>query len=202
MALMIANTFVNLLGIFLFLFLFWKKLKDDHASEIIFSCAYTILGSILVAGLISKNFFPEWFFWSEFIGALLAVGFSILKFRMRLFETIDGFVISILPWISVFYLKDSVTNSSLPSFIGFVVVLFLMFIYYFLETRYKSFAWYKSGKVGFSGLVTLFLFFLVRSGASLIEPHMLTFTSIEVYLSGSLALLSLILVVYLGRLED
>jgi hypothetical protein len=200
---MIANLFVNIFGALIFLFLFWKKLKDDHVPEIIFSAAYLIIGAIAVSYFVSLKFFPDWFFWSEVVAISAAFAFSVYKFRMSLYETLDALVISILPWFSLTFLKDSVVNSSLTSFIGFIVILIFIFIYYFLESRYKRFTWYRSGKIGFSGLSTLMILFLVRAGTSLYTNRVLTFTGIyEPYLSGGLVIISILTILYLGKIEE
>lgn len=206
---MIANLLVNILGVLIFLFLYWKKLKEDHVPEIIFSSAYIILGAIFASYLFTLKFLPNWLFWIQILAISLAFGISVKKFRMRLFETLDALIISLLPWFSLVFLKDSVINSSLISFIGFVAVLFLIFIYYFLDSRYKRFTWYKSGKIGFSGLGTLTILFLARATTSLILPSVLTFTEVygggtnpEPYISGLLTLVSAITILYLGKIEE
>ncbi len=200
---MIANLSVNTLGILIFLFLYWKKLKEDLGVEIIFSSAYIIIGAILASYFMAIKFLPNWIFWMEILGLILSLSFSIYKFKMKIFETLDATVISLLPWLSLTFLKDSVVNASIASFISFVSVLIFIFIYYFVDSRYKRFTWYRSGKIGFSGLFTLFVFFLVRSTTSLIIPSVLTFTSVfEPYISGALSLLSILVILYLGRIEE
>lgn len=200
---MIANLLVNLSGALIFLFIFWKKLKEDHASEIIFSSAYTVLAGILAGYLLSLNFFPEWFFWSEVIGILIGYVISIYKFRVRVFETLDSLVISLLPWLSLTFLKDSVVNSSLISFISFVAVLLFIFIYHFMDMRYKRFTWYRSGKIGFSGLATLTLFFITRAAIATSFGAVLSFVSVyEPYISGALAFMVALVIFNLSRKEE
>src|SRR3990167_5372358 len=201
---MIANLAVNIGGSLIFLFLYWKKLKEDHVAETIFASGYMVVGGIFAAYFLAFKFFPGWIFWTEILAIFLAFSFGVYKFKMRPFETLDGLIVSLLPWFSLSFLKDSVVNSSLNSFISFVAVLIFIFIFYFLDMRYKKFTWYKSGKIGFSGLATLSVFFLTRASTSLKLPHMLTSTSTygsalkaEPYLSGTLVLLSILGIFYL-----
>jgi hypothetical protein len=194
------NFLVNLFGGIIFLFIFWKKLRDDYSSQIIFSTGIYILLGILLGSALAARIFPIWFFWGGFFGACLGLGFGILRFKVKFYETLEASVVALLPAVSLIFIQDSVTNSSLVSFIAFVVCLFLIFIYLFLEMRYRDFAWYGSGKIGFAGLSTLGLFFLTRSVVAIFFHDVLSFVGrSEIFVSGALALLCFLMVFNLGR---
>ena len=55
---LIASIPTNIVGILVFLFLFWKRLRDDYSSEIIFKTAFDILIGIGVGLLFSLKFIP------------------------------------------------------------------------------------------------------------------------------------------------
>jgi hypothetical protein len=74
---MLINIVVTILAILIFLFIFWKRLKEDYSAEIIFKSATYILVGIGVALTIASNFFPLWFFWASLLGGL--TGFSSLS---------------------------------------------------------------------------------------------------------------------------
>src|SRR6185369_2958946 len=152
---MLGNIVVSFLGTIVFLFIFWKLLKEDYVSEIVFKLAFYILVGMLVFYLLSVRFFSEWFLWSAFVGSLLGLFFCILTLRVRFYEALEALVISFLPWIALMFLGNSVLNSSLSSFLAFVATLVIVFISYWLGDHYKEFSWYKSGKIGFAGLATL-----------------------------------------------
>lgn len=195
-----ASFFVNFLGALIFLFIFWKKIKEDHASEVIFSAGTFVILGIILGYFVSARFFKEWFFWLEFLGGSLGLGFSIIRFKIRPYEAIDAFVISLVPWLALTFVKDSIVNSSLISFIAFLACLAAIFVYFFLEGRYKSFFWYRSGKVGFSGLSTLGLFFLTRSTIAIFFHNVLSFSGkSEIYISAIAAFISFLLVFNLSR---
>ena len=197
---MIANIGINILGLFIFLFVFWRKLKEDYVSEIIFSASVFILLGLLAGFIISLKFFPSFIFWSEFIGILLGLALSVLRLKLRVYETLEAAVISFLPWFGIYFLHDSVDNSSLISFIAFGVVLALILAYYFFDLKYKNFSWYRSGRVGFSGLATLGLFFLVRSAVAIFTDNVLSFGgSMEPFISGAFAFISFVAIFNLGR---
>src|SRR3989344_4045539 len=192
---LIINLLTGLFGCLVFLFIFWKRLKDDYAAEIVFKSATYILIGILATWFISVKFFPEWFLWAEFIGVIIGLGISFRFLRVRFYETLEAFVISSLPWVSLTLLKSSVVNSSLSSFIAFLVTLVMIFAYYFLDYHYKEFTWYKSGKIGFAGLFTLALIFVSRSLLALFGIHVLSFVSkFEGIISGAFAFICFLLI--------
>src|SRR5689334_3343572 len=132
---MIANIGVGLAGILIFLFIFWKRLKEDYSSEIIFKSAFAILFGIGLTSLVALKFFPDWFFFTAIIGVGLGLTFSVFNLRMRFYETFESSVVSLIPWLSFIFLLDSVSSSSLSSFFLFLGSLFLIFIFYYLDTH-------------------------------------------------------------------
>ena len=197
---MIASILASFAGVLVFLFIFWKRLKEDYSSEIIFKTAANILLGMLIGWAISFKFISNASFWLETLGLIAGLAFSVYRYRIRLYETLDALVVSVLPWLSFFFLKDSVTTSSLSSFIAFLVVLIFVFIFYYLDLHYKSYTWYKSGKIGFSGLVTTGLFFLIRSAIAISRLPVVSFLSgFEGIISGIAAFVCFLLVFNLSR---
>lgn len=199
---MLVNIAVSFLGILALLFIFWKRLKEDYASEIIFKSAIFILVGIGVGWGWSQRFFPNWFFWTSLTGALMGLLLAILKFKLKFYESLEAFIISSFPWLAFMFLEDSVVNSSLSSFLAFVAVLIVVFVSYWLDTHYKGFTWYKSGRIGFAGLATAALVFLVRSILATGGVTMLSFVGrLESVLSGIAAFICFLLLFDLARRE-
>jgi len=199
---MLVNTLIGVLGILIFLFIFWKKLKEDYAPEIIFKAATFILAGILAGWILSINFFSAWFFWWELAGGLIGLGIVYFKLKVRFYETLEAFVISMLPWFSLVFLKDSVFNFSFTSFAAFLATLVFIFVYYYFDVHYKNFAWYRSGKIGFSGLAILSLIFLVRSVLALTGIRVISFVGqYEAMVSGGAAFICFLQIFNLGRIE-
>lgn len=200
---LIASLLVNFLGILVFLFIFWRRLREDYSSEIIFKAAFYILIGVLVGFLISFKFISIASFWFMFIGANLGLGLSILTLKVKFYETFEALIISSFPWISFIFLLDSVIHSSLSSFLAFVAILVFVFISYYLDTHYKNFTWYRSGKIGFAGLLTLGLFFMVRSVLAIFTINMLSFVGfkVEAIVSGAAAFICFVLLFNLGRIS-
>jgi hypothetical protein len=198
--LMLVNILVSTLGVLVFLFLFWKRLKEDYASEIIFKTASSIIIGILIGWGISFKFFPDLFFWTSLTGALVGLIFAILKFKVKFYESLETFILSSLPWLAFVFLEDSVGSSSLSSFLGFVAILILVFESFWLDTHYKSFTWYKSGRVGFAGLATAATAFLIRGLLAIKGVTMLSLVGRqEAAASGVVALTCFLLLFDLAR---
>ena len=197
---MIAKILLNIAGIIFFFFLFWKKLKEDYDSESIFTFAVFITAGIGIFSFVSQRILPQWWFWANCIGVVLGFILGRLKFKFRYFESLEATTIGLLPWLSFVFLQDAISNTNLSSLIAFIVLLLVMAFYAFLDAHYKKFTWYKSGKVGFSGLTTLGVLFLIRTAVAAGFPSMLSFLGpIDSIISGVIAFTSFLLVFNLSR---
>ena len=145
---MFANLATHFLGAVIFLFILWKKLKEDSSSEVIFSLGFLIIFAILL----TQNYL-----WLQVFLVFLISGIVVWRFKMRINEVFDALIVSFLPWLSLEFLKRSVINSSLESFIEFIAILIIISIYYLIDANYKRFIWYRYGKIGLAGGVTLLL---------------------------------------------
>lgn len=190
----------NAIGILVFLFIFWKRLKEDYVSNMIFTTSfYTLLGA-LAGHLVSFYFLPEWWFWTSLLGLSLGLVVGILRYRLRTFETIDAFVPGLFFWLSMVYLKDAILNYNLSSLFAFIALLSFMVIYFVLDNHYKRFAWYRSGRIGFSGFTLLGVFFLVRSLVAATFPNVLSFVGTpDIIISAVMAFSSFLSVFNLSR---
>jgi hypothetical protein len=182
---LIASAVTGLAGGILFLFIFWEKLKEDFSSDLIFKMAFNILLPLSILNFVALRFFPPFFLWLSFFGGLIGIFISVFKFKVNAFEIFEVYVVSGIPWLSLVFLTDSVTRSSLYSFLAFLVSLILIFISYWLDVHYKSFSWYKSGKIGFTGIATLILIFCIRLVLDIFRIGMISFVGqLDGILSG------------------
>jgi len=200
---MLVNFLLGFLGVILFLFVFWKRLKEDYSSDIIFQVAISILVGVALGQVISKLFFPDWFFWVSFLGSLIGMLLMIAKFKLRFHETFEALILAGMPFISLMFFNDSIANSSLNSFLAFVVSLVLIFLAYWFDLNYKNFTWYRSGKIGFTGLFTAAIFFSVRTVIAIIGITVVSFVvKFEAFASAVATLVSIGLLVNLGRKKE
>lgn len=199
---MLIGIGITLFAILIFLFIFWKRLKEDYSAEIIFKTSTYILAGTGIGWIISLRFFPAWFFWTSFIGGTIGLTTACLLLKVKFYETFEAFVVSTLPGLSLIFLNDSVIKSSLSSFSAFLAILFLIFISYYFDTHYKKFSWYTSGRIGFAGIATAGLLFLTRSVIAILKVPVLSFVGrSEVVISGVLMIASFVLLYNLGRIK-
>ncbi len=199
---MIVNILVSLIGILIFLFVFWRRIKEDYASDVVFTAGFLVVAGIILGGLISKQFFPSWWFWASTVGASLGILLGIVRFSLRPFETVEAGVLGLLPWVILIFWLDSIKNSSLVSLIYSVGILALLGLFYFLDGHYKDFTWYKSGRVGFAGLTVAGFFFILRAAIAIFFPSVLSFVGkFEALVSALSAFIFFLLTFNLARSE-
>jgi len=161
---------------------------------------YVIVGMALGIALGSVLGFPRFWFWLAVLGAWLACLAGWRRFKMRFFELFEALSLGLFYWLALVYLGNAVVGASLTSLFGFVAVGLIIFFFYFIEDRYKRFAWYKSGKLGFAGLVSLGVFFFIRAVVALFRPNMLFFSgSSDSIISSLLAFLLFLTLFNLSR---
>lgn len=172
------STFIAIFTLFIaiifFLFSYWKNLKDDHTSETIFSSGFILLCSAIAVAmliqLLGKGIVPTrifsprglWF-WGGAAGFLGAMFFIARKHSIRFFELFESATVSMLLGLLVISIIE-LLEARTPATIAVSVILFLLVLFYhFLRRNYKSFSWYKSGRVGFASLATISLFFFTKA---------------------------------------
>jgi len=197
---MIEQIAANILGVLAFLFIFWKRLKEDYISNQIFSSAFMVLSGLLIAKLITTYYLAAWWFWLSILSVSVALFLAIKRYRLRVFETLEAVVLSLLPWLSLLFLADSILSSSSLSLGGSILIALLIILFFVFDKHYKRFTWYKSGRVGFTGLTILGLFFLIRAFVALNFHNVLSFSGKnEVYFSVVLAFSSFLILFNLSR---
>lgn len=155
---------------------------------------------LLVFYFISRRFVFDWWFWLTLAGFLTGLFIGILKFKLKFYETFEAFFLGFVIWLSLYFLEDAIKNSSLPSFLAFVVVMVFVGLYNYFEMHYKNFVWYSSGKVGFSGVTTAAFFFLARALVSSFYSFVLSFVpKYEVFIAGITSFIFFLLTYNLSR---
>lgn len=190
----------NIIGLIIFLFLFWKRLKEDYLPNQIFSTFFSILFFMLLTYFLSINLFPSWWFWCTYLGFFLGLIIGLLRFKLKFYETFEAAFLGFLICFSLYLLADSVRNLNIVSFAGFVISVILIGIFQYVDMHYRNYSWYKSGKVGFTGLILSAIFFLARIIAYLYFPNTLSFVhNFEIYLSAVSSFIFITLTYNLSR---
>lgn len=205
---------VYLVGFLPFLFFYWRRLKEDYTSTQIFTSGFYIISSILITSLIfvlgvSRLIHPSavfstsglWF-WGGIVGFMVGLGISIFRLNLKFFETFEAGILGSFFWLSIIFLINSVKDSSLVSLIGFGVMTLLIFLFFFLEGKYKKFTWYRSGKIGFSGLAVSGIFFFARACLALFFPFVLSFVGkLDALISGAISFILFLLLYNLSEYD-
>lgn len=190
------------LAVYMFLFLFWKKLKEDYLSSQIFTSSLFSLLGLLVFVFLFARLNSSWWFWWAFFGSIIGLFFAVSRFNLKLFEAFEAWVNANLASLIVLSLIKSLLDKGTENIFILGLVLAFYLIYVFVDKNYKKFTWYKSGRVGFSGVVVFALFFLCRFVVALFYPSMISFVGTgELLLSGGMVLISLVLYINLAKLE-
>lgn len=201
------------LALFIHLFLYWRRLKEDHASPQIFSSAFIIIFATAFGALLtlifliprlqpSPIFAPSglWF-WGGMFGFIASLLFTVFHFRFKFFETLEANVVGIFLLLLSLFLSNAYFSHSWLDLGGSILIFSLIIFYYFLARRYKKFSWYRSGKVGFSGLVVLAIFFLLRASVAVHFGTMLSLSGrVEIVASSVVAFLLFFAIYNLAQL--
>lgn len=185
----------NILGIALLFFFLWRSLKEDYQFEKNFNLAFITLFGFLFGSIVSHYIFKEYWFWIIVVSSFTFFSLSIVRQKMSFFEAFEGFVVGGLSWVSLVFLTDSINKSNLYSFILFWISLFCVALFFFFKNFYRTFNWYKSGRVGFAGVATASLFFLFRALYSFfVNTQVFSIVNnLDVYLSGAVAIIFFLL---------
>lgn len=188
---MITDFFITLISSLFFLFVFWTRLREDYTQNQIFTTGFFVLIGFGSGNILSKYYFWEWWFWTGLVGGVAGLIIGMYRYRLRVFETIEAFVIAGLVLFFSITLSELIREYTLNSLILTLAVLSFIGVFLYLDTHYKKFSWYRSGRVGFTGLTVMGLFFLVRSVVAMSDINMLSFAGeIEVVISGLISFLS------------
>ncbi len=201
----------SFLGILVYLFLYWRKFHEDwDANEIfpgaIISALSTVAGGvimILAAGKIPRSAVFEplglWF-WGALSGFFISFWVMQTKNKMKGYEVLDISTPGLLMWYGFLFLANLSLTRNVLSLVGFFVIAGLIGVYYYFNFYYKRFTWYKSGKVGFSGLAVAGLFFLFRSLTAIFVPEVFSIAGrMDGVISGALAFLLFFMVYNLAE---
>jgi len=165
----------NFLGLWIFLYVLWRKLKDDYLPSQVFTLGIFMSVGIALFAFLAHEFLPVYWFWLSFSGAALGLLLGIIRFKLRFFESLEATTAALVPWLSFVFLADSIKNLSWFSFAMFIFLTLLTVVYIFVSRSYRNFSWYRSGRVGVAALIVLGVFFLVRAVVAQVFPFVLSF---------------------------
>ena len=192
---------VATLGFFFYLFFSWRRLRDDYTSDRTFSAAFVIIGLIILSQILVWYFGLMYlWFWAAVASSVGAFVLVLKRFRFKFYESLEAFGVGLLIPYAAAFLAHGIASSRPDSLVGFLVVLAVFGLFFFLDKRYRRFTWYRSGRVGFSGLTVLGFLFLIRAVVALFFPSVLSFSGgLETVMSAVLAFVLFLLLYNLSQ---
>jgi hypothetical protein len=186
----VVNIVLLTLGGFIFLFTLWKRLKEDYFDNQVFTTGFYIFTLVALMNLISWYFLKSHWFWLSLLGVLLGAIAGTFRFKLRFFEVLEACVVALFAPSILFLIYDGIRLRHASSFFAISIIALFIGLFYIFSTRYRTFTWYRSGRVGFAGLAILGLFFLVRALIAIWFPHVVSFVDRDWLISGSLAFIT------------
>ncbi len=185
--------------LFVFLFVFWRGLKEDYIPSQIFSTSIVIILTVLAGYFCSSFYFKEYRFW--FVILTFIIGYIIGSKRsgIKFYEGLDSLISALL--LSIF-ISSVILYSyrTVNLFLFYISIGLSLAIYYIVKKYYKTFIWYRSGRRGFPGLFTTGVFLLTRSAISLIKPdYTLLLTEYDIFFSGLISFVSFLNIFILAK---
>lgn len=185
---MSTNLVFIFLGVVFYLFLFWRRLREDYLPSQIFTTSFYQLAGIGLGYLISVYLLKSWVFWIPLGSSFLGLLAGVARFKLKIFEALEAMIVSHLAFFSFLILGLVVSDFSIVSVAELALTVSLIVLFFVLDKHYKKFTWYKSGRIGFSGLTVGGLFFTILAAVALFVPDVLFFTGrIDSLISGGVA---------------
>lgn len=194
---MIIQILLFSIGALLFLFSFWRRLKDDYFENQIFTTGLYCMFFVIVFLCTSKYFLPSYEFWFALIGILVGLAVANFRYKMRFYECLEASVHALFLPVIVALFSHGIVKRQAESFFAAAGVIALVGLYYFLRLHYKKISWYKSGRIGFAGISVLSVFFIARAVLAISFPHMISLSSYDWVLSSIFAIISVLALLYL-----
>jgi len=156
----------------------WKELKVDYLNTQIFTFSFWFVVTCYLGAYLTYLFlFPNFWFYGGLIFSLSSFLLLTKKYGIKRYEILDCLVKGILSFSLVVILLDFVIfQRDLRNLFLVSVIFILILIHNYIKSNYKKFSWYKSGRIGIAGSITISVFFLTRLVISLNSLGMLSFS--------------------------
>jgi hypothetical protein len=162
---------IKVVGVVVYMYLAWRKLREDYGDDKVISYLWlSVLGLMLagrvVFGVINWRLWQNWWDWLLFwerpginyIGAYfgwLWVTFWVAKsYGWKILPMLEDISKVLLISFGLYLAGEGVRGVGNRGFLGYLFILMTAYgLVVWVEKRYRSFWWYKSGKKGFVWLV-------------------------------------------------
>lgn len=126
-------------------FLFWKFYRKDFDQEDIFSHFLTIVLVCSVLGYFGGE-------WAALLGFLVSLGSWCYYKKWDFGEWLDYWILIVLPWVTIIHY--------------YALIIWLAAL--IINKNYRNFSWYESGRMGFTGLVSIILWGIAKAVVAIV----------------------------------
>lgn len=166
----------------------------------IFTTAFYSLALLLCGYLISYYFVKNLIFWLPVLGVSVGLMIGIFKYKLKILEVLEAGVLGLISLSSFVLLAELIVSKDTFYLFGVIVMGLLVLLFFLLDKYYKSFAWYKSGRIGFSGLTVTAIFFMIYSIVAITLSSMISFVeSKDALVAIALSLVAFLVVFKLAK---
>ena len=151
---------IRIVGILLFMYVFWKNLKDDYPSNDVIWLGWLIvaifyLGSRLMFFGVNKDLFlfwskPGFSYFGGYLCVLATIALYVKRKSWKMILILEDGVKAFLLFLAFNYFEE-LFRSKLNGEV--MVKILIIFLGYYLtgvfKDKYRSFVWFKSGRKGF-----------------------------------------------------
>jgi len=201
MSILLLTIPVTCTALLLYIFFFWRRLKEDYISKAIFNAAFlTLIATLVFSQFARLTDHQNAWFWGGFVGFFMSVMFFARSYKFKIFELYEAAGRSALFLIIAIGLADYLSFQNIKSLAiaGFCIALFGLFIV--VDANYRKFTWYRSGRVGVAGLIILGVFFTARAIVAALGFDILSILGrIDFIFSGIVAFLHFFFVYHLSQ---
>lgn len=190
---------LQMFGVFMFLYITWRRLKEDYISNQIFNLLFTMGLIVGVSVLTSYYFLKIYMLWIFFLTFFFGNIIGSKKFGLKFIEVFEAEIFAILFYFAIAFSTFLISGDP-GKILLYCSFLFLIPTFILVEKNYKNFLWYKSGKRGFTSMFTIGMFFLIRSIIALVNPSMVfLLLDYDPIVSGIISFVSFSIIFYLGK---
>lgn len=139
---------IRIIGVLLFMYVFWKNLKDDYPSNDVIWLGWLIMAMFYLGVLIWSK--PGLSYFGGYILVLITIALYVKRKSWKSILILEDGVKAFLLFLAFNYLEE-LFRSRLNGEV-MIKILIVLLGYYFagvFKAKYRSFVWFKSGKKGF-----------------------------------------------------
>lgn len=171
------------MALIVFLYVFWKRLKDDYIANQIFSVAFLSIAGFISAVIYLKLFSFNWSFWGITVGVIFGMLVGVYRFKIKLLDALNS---EIVAWSPLIIGAGVFTGITLAD--NLMIILSLIFGILYLSNDLilklvQDVTKFKYGRSHISGLIVISLYMVLRFILAIYHNKVLFFLDYDAVIS-------------------